>query len=364
MRVWDSIDAEFLRHARDSRALDRTQLARMATVSMAQLRMLEEGGDSAFYSPAIKLATGKRVLAKMGLSLPEREVPEPQAEVDAQALTAVGVEAGAAAAEAAHAPLGTPAMPQAAPAEPRRAAKGAVAAAVVGVAALATGVMVWGVGAPGSSAPQREALAAAPSPSVHPMAMSALAGADARATQPVNQAVPIRNADGSALTTASAAAQAAGASRPGETNDTNARNPKNTVNATGAEVVAAALPATAAPAVLAAARSEPAPRSACAWTAQPAVVDATPRGKPDTYVHLVAERDAEVCVMDGQQRVARVQLKAGEQRSVHGAGPWHLSGDQLDRVNVFFRGSRVRAPEPGAPSHWLLVSAVASPLQP
>jgi len=306
MRVWDSIDAEFLRHARDSRALDRTQLARMATVSMAQLRMLEEGGDSAFYSPAIKLATGKRVLAKMGLSLPEHEVPEPQAEVDAQALTAVGVEAGAAAAEAAHAPLGTPAMPQAAPAEPRRAAKGAVAAAVVGVAALATGVMVWGVGAPGSSAPQREALAAAPSPSVHPMAMSAPAGADARATQPVNQA----------------------------------------------------------PAVLAAARSEPAPRSACAWTAQPAVVDATPRGKPDTYVHLVAERDAEVCVMDGQQRVARVQLKAGEQRSVHGAGPWHLSGDQLDRVNVFFRGSRVRAPEPGAPSHWLLVSAVASPLQP
>lgn len=101
--------------------------------------------------------------------------------------------------------------------------------------------------------------------------------------------------------------------------------------------------------------------AACAWTPQPARIDAVSRGKPDTYVHVRAERDAAICVMDGQQRVARLQLKAGEERSVHGSGPWQISGDQLEHVNVFFRGTRVRAPEASAPSHWLLVSRDALP---
>lgn len=55
-------DAEILRTLREAAGLDLAQLAAMANLSLGQVRQLEEGGDSNFYSPQIKAQSMRRVL--------------------------------------------------------------------------------------------------------------------------------------------------------------------------------------------------------------------------------------------------------------------------------------------------------------
>lgn len=311
MKVWDAIDAEFLRSARQARALDHVQLAARATVSVAQLTQLEDGGDSSFYSPAIKLATGRHVLRKLGLDLPDREPPPAEAVAAAAPSLAPSLEL-------------TSAAPPVAPLIAIDTGRHRSWPVLTGSVALACALMTAGW------------WASRPAPATGPAVDRWMA----------------------------AGVQMLGAMPTGIPAVMPSMSPMATPTTATTVPVAHALDTSPVP------HAEPvqtlvvqpsADGAACAWTPQPARIDAVSRGKPDTYVHLRAERDAAICVMDGQQRVARLQLKAGEERSVHGSGPWQISGDQLEHVNVFFRGTRVRAPEATAPSHWLLVSRDALP---
>ena len=55
-------DAEILKSLREAAGLDVAQLAAMANLSPGQVRQLEGGGDSNFYSPQIKAQSMRRVL--------------------------------------------------------------------------------------------------------------------------------------------------------------------------------------------------------------------------------------------------------------------------------------------------------------
>jgi transcriptional regulator with XRE-family HTH domain len=68
-QVWSPKDAEQLKELREAAQIDISILAKTYALSVAQLRQLENGGDSAFYSPAIKNATGRKLLMHFGVEI-------------------------------------------------------------------------------------------------------------------------------------------------------------------------------------------------------------------------------------------------------------------------------------------------------
>lgn len=65
------INGELLRLRREARGWVLGDLATRACMSVKQIRQLEEGGMSSFYSPAVKMTSAKKVGALLGLSAEE-----------------------------------------------------------------------------------------------------------------------------------------------------------------------------------------------------------------------------------------------------------------------------------------------------
>jgi len=66
-QVWLPEDAALLKELREAAQIDISVLAGVYSLSKTQIKQLEEGGDSSFYSPAIKLATGRKLLMHFGV---------------------------------------------------------------------------------------------------------------------------------------------------------------------------------------------------------------------------------------------------------------------------------------------------------
>jgi transcriptional regulator with XRE-family HTH domain len=83
------INGELLRLRREARGWVLSDLATRACMSVKQIRQLEEGGMSSFYSAAVKMTSAKKVGALLGLSASEvfahevEHVSDPEA-VDSQ----------------------------------------------------------------------------------------------------------------------------------------------------------------------------------------------------------------------------------------------------------------------------------------
>ena len=75
--VWTAEQGALLKDLRQKAGLDTATLARKHILSPAQVVQLENGGDSAFYNPDIKYASGKKLLHALGHDLPKHE-PEPE----------------------------------------------------------------------------------------------------------------------------------------------------------------------------------------------------------------------------------------------------------------------------------------------
>ncbi len=84
--LWQRSDGQLLKALREQAGLDPIVLARMGTMTVQQLRGLEEGEGGAFYSPEIKAHMGRSLLAKLGYVAPpatqEAAVSEPPPAVD------------------------------------------------------------------------------------------------------------------------------------------------------------------------------------------------------------------------------------------------------------------------------------------
>jgi transcriptional regulator with XRE-family HTH domain len=66
--------------------------------------------------------------------------------------------------------------------------------------------------------------------------------------------------------------------------------------------------------------------------------------RPATYVYLVAKKNTTVCIQDGLHAISQVKLTEGASQSVYGSPPWHLRLQDLDAVDVFFQGRRITLP--------------------
>ena len=69
--IWSSDDGKLLRSLRENANLNYVTLAQMSAISIEQLKQLEEGGSSSFYTEGIKTHMGKKVLKKLGCDVVE-----------------------------------------------------------------------------------------------------------------------------------------------------------------------------------------------------------------------------------------------------------------------------------------------------
>ena len=93
------INGDLLRLRREARGWALNDMATRACMSTKQIRQLEEGGMSSFYSEAVKVTAAKKVGALLGLSADEVFVQEAIASVD---LAVQAVEVSIAEPEVAH----------------------------------------------------------------------------------------------------------------------------------------------------------------------------------------------------------------------------------------------------------------------
>ena len=67
--------------------------------------------------------------------------------------------------------------------------------------------------------------------------------------------------------------------------------------------------------------------------------------KAGNYVYLLASKDVQVCVDDGKRVRNVVNLKAGEGRTIHGSAPWVIGAVDMASLQMYFQGSKVFVPK-------------------
>ena len=173
--LWQRSDGELLKALREQAGLDPVVLARMGTMTVHQLRGLEDGQGGEFYSPQIKAHMGRSLLAKLGhvvpASEPDNPPPLPQFLPDTVYAQPIGNPPRSQAARAGRLPLiagGLLALALGAfalvkSATPRQPAADAEAAPVSSPPAVATGPEVAAADTLATNVPDCDADAAAPS---------------------------------------------------------------------------------------------------------------------------------------------------------------------------------------------------------
>jgi transcriptional regulator with XRE-family HTH domain len=291
--IWGPEQEALLKSLRLSAGVDLATLARRNIVSTTQVRQLENGGDSSFYSPEIKLSVGKKLLKYLGHDL--------QLEVTLE--TPPSVSADLAQAE-------TPA-PRALDSE--KASNSTTIETLV--------------------SQSNENLAALP------------------ASQNSSIAVPLF-LSGVALfaamwfwfdnkpTTSQENMKKAPPELKSETKvDLRVASlPDKSASLTNSENVPAKLETTSTPKEMAKADTQ----SECIWNGVEEEVQPNYPIKAGEYVHVVAQQASTVCIMDGQQRVATLNLQVGEGRSIYGLSPFRVYSADLNLMKVYFQGQLIK----------------------
>ena len=282
---WTHEHGVLLESLRKRAGMDRATLARRNMLSVLQVEQLETSGDSGFYNADIKFSTGKKLLQFFGHTL--------------QIKVEVAAEVASSISNTPSPPLEVPPQ-QAAAATPAFKISGLVGALMVMAVLMAVFFLVQqssnSVSKPSTEAaiqttqpePKQDALLATPSPSPSP------SPSPAPLTDPDKQPLP-------ALP---------------ETEKKEAPSKPQALNA------------------------------ACAWEPTDTEIQPTSARKKGEYVHVVASDNVNLCIMDGNQRVASLSLTPGQERSIYGPGPFKVYSQQLPLVKIYFQGQAIKLPSP------------------
>ena len=352
-------DASYLKSLRQSAGLDLAELAALANLSAGQVRQLEEGGDSLFYSPQIKAQSLRRVIHLL-------ESPQPS---------------------------GKPVRVQPAEVAPRSPAnviediirlseknfKGHVVTSPVrrpvnsgmllGAGVVAVGLAGFGLLWMTNREVPQSVFSEWVQPLTHRVSQDKPVFADQPA--PVTMAIGSTQTSPTSTTvvTSSASATAPVASVPvaltsppvlpaavpqeAGSNST----PSVSVNKQTGPAVAGTPVAVSSPQV-AMADSKSQKNAAVANTTadkgvqnectvlkgQALPVDLISATKPGSYVYLQSGKAVQICVEDGIHRRTVVNLEPGVGRSVHGSAPWTVASQDLKWVQIYFQGAKVLLP--------------------
>jgi hypothetical protein len=308
--IWTPENGALLQQLRLNAKVDIGSLAQKNIVSRSQIKQLEDGGDSSFYSPEIKYQIGKKVLASLGHKLapvmaPQQVVtaapsaPAPQPQVVEQPDLAA---------------LKTPAMAQATATTSQQGDVGSnkVTMGLLLIAGLCG--LAWFLLQSGTlnepKAPSQQVLTKANVPET----VTAPPTPEPVSVAPVS-ANTVNNAE--ATTTLPAAPPATPAAP----------------EASKAEVKVAMASATD-------------DAKNCLWKDAEVELQPPSPKKAAEYVYIVAGKDSFVCVMDGNERVARLTMKKGEDRSVYGNPPFKVQSADLAQLKIYFQGQGLNLPSP------------------
>ena len=297
-------DAQTLKNLRTEAGLDIAQLAAMANLSPGQVRQLEDGGDSNFYSPQIKAQSMRRVL-RLLQNQPSAEDSAAQAALE-QAPKSVNVIDDIIRLSETNLKGTIDTSLVRRPSSPYK------ALLVVGAALVVVFMLLnW-------QANQ------SPTPQIFTEWIEPFTA------KPVVEAEPAKEEE--------PAPQAPAPTKPVETAST------VTENISPVLTPPVAAPAVAAPAVTVPAVAEVA-GDCKSLTAEPTPAAPVSINKTGTYVYLLPNKDVQVCVDDGKRVRTVVTLKAGEGKSIHGSSPWVIASTQINALQIYFQGSKVMIPK-------------------
>lgn len=281
---WTAEHGTLLKSLRQNAGLDVAMLARKHIVSTTQVDQLENGGDTAFYNPDIKFATGKKLLRALGHQMPE--VDQGAAAVMTQ--TAPDFESAAAS------KLATLTSPP----------------SLVGHGVIRKG---WHV------TPQNFAW-----PLLLLLVALGLLGLYVERVPEVN----------TPELKESAQMQMQMQMQP---------QPQTQIENVPPEQAAAQPASASSPQTVAAVQTKP-PTAPCNWQATAVEIQPTSPRKPAEYVHLVAQQNVLVCIKDAEQRVATLEMQAGDARSIYGPAPFKVYSTQLSGMQIYFQGQAIKLP--------------------
>lgn len=322
-----------LRALREAKGLDLASLSSATSLSIAQLRELEEGGSGHFYSEAIKLQAMRRVLRHLGA---ESVPPASATPLPGQATGPTGPGGVI---------QGIIRLSQTGDQyeDPRFSVDRPVAlpSGVTWVAAtIALGiVLVWAYPYEGVQTVASEFKSwLEPSPTrtvvVQPTVTTP--------TMTTEQQTPSTQdaATGALGTPPSAAAEAV--------SKADAPTPSAAV------VQAAPAAATPVPPPVPVQTPAPAPMassvasttaSACdAFKSEPVLVKPISIEKAAQFVYVLAKAPTVLCATDGQGKTTRLELTPGVGRSIYGPAPWVLANSNWSDLDMYFQGAKVWIP--------------------
>lgn len=301
---WTPEDGELLQSLRTSAWIDAFVFARTNTISAAQLQELESGEGRSFYNELIKRNTGIKLLKKLGYEYPVTEIqvtpPASVALIAAPAPEADSTIKQVVASEVYKKPFPNPFARH---------------------PLLMTGgllsVVLWGfLGIQQLETPPTEIQrhAATPVENAHPNGSASAP----QAKEPTTTLMP--------------------ASAP------EALHKK-------ASIAPAEAPANAAPD-----RSQLA-SIACEDQHRQNSTSHTPSNplKPGSYIYIEAKADSALCVLDSDNKLSLLNLKAGMKQTVNGLAPFLVHTSNWQGLEIFFQGRLVRT-DLGDSAHLLLQS--------
>jgi len=297
--VYETCDPTYLQQLRGKVGMDVVQLARIACLSVAQVKSLENGGDELFYSLAIKRQAYKRALMILGAPPPaEFAVPEKNEDIAPVTVAPVN-ESLNQIADLTTQPVDDWTSPAVSGFRMSR-----QKAVFTGLALL----VILG-GAFAFYTYQSDVLAILASPASKPnLSEPVLSTVDKPAMMAPSVEAP--DAPKSALVAAAATSRSS---------------------------------------------------VACTFSDNPGPeVSAANPQKNGKFVYVLSPADTTLCVVDANKQASTLQLKAGEGRSVYGVAPWQISGSDLTQVQIYFQGWRTSLPE-GAVQKIVLVEKALTP---
>lgn len=298
-RIWTSEDAQLLAKLREEAELDVSILAKRHSLSVHQVRQLEEGGDTHFYSQAIKLQVGRKLLRSLGgdlVALPEL------ADTDDKTDTSLALATQPIA--TASALITTPQASNDLPKSPSR-----IWIPLGGLVLVLMAWLGWQQAASNVNPQKKTFESVVEAPEAAPKAVVS-------ASEAVSSvAVSVPNA-------ASSPDQSIQQSPPIQSN---------------------------APSVISqAAASEPltstedfARSSQCNFGADPVRVSVFEPQKPGNYVYFEAQEAVKLCVRDAAKQTTLVELSAGRGRTVRGAAPFEVLSENFANIRIFYQGKLV-----------------------
>ena len=327
VNVYQTCDAEYLRQLREAAGMDTHVLAKMACLSLGQVRELENGTETGvFYSESIRRQAYKRLLLILGAEPPQAapvEVPvNVNSEHQAQLQSLDQIAAMSRLPSIEQTPWIAPLIVLG-----QRVIEHKQAVAAGGLLVLASVLLVLNWPA---------------------------AGVRSVLTTPVQAA-------SETLSVASESVQPASANLVLSASEPASIASLVAVTPVAVSASAASAPAKPASSAAVAAVAPPVAANRCAFS-----TDALPHGspmvasKPGRYVYFVSTANVELCVVDGAKQATILSLKNGENRSVYGVPPWQVSSANLNKVQVFFQGGRVVLPSESA-QHMTLIEKTIAP---